>query len=439
MPTLPRLFLRRKYLLLHLLLLSVYLVSELALVTFNGSPARTHWQFLDLGLLKDDLLESLYLLHAQPPLMNLLLGLALKIGDGHHRMTLYVLQMALVVANGFMLSRICQRFALPRFVTWIVFLSPSFYLYSNWFFETFYTFTFMNMVLLGISEFNRRQGCIFFLAGLGLLSSTHALFHPLLVLLFALGTFFFIEKHLTLLYDRPYFMTVMTAALLIPFLVVIKNYTVFGVPTTSSWLGCNLSQVTVHTEDRFNAFAPFDDNIEIGTKDALNTPTRECCNNPNFNYFGMLLRCDALQYSSIHWIGEHSKEYVKNILATLRTQLEERGYNYAFISSEWTTLGKTYFGLFEEAIAPVDFILPLFILVAPLLAMMTLWFEKARSPRAFMLIPMVALYYVHLLLINALNGAEQVRLNFRFYFFIVFCTALFLRTLVRQYLHLRRT
>lgn len=40
------------------------------------------WQLLDVRLLRDDTLRSLYLMHAQPPLFNALLALALKLPEG---------------------------------------------------------------------------------------------------------------------------------------------------------------------------------------------------------------------------------------------------------------------------------------------------------------------------------------------------------------------
>jgi hypothetical protein len=40
------------------------------------------WQLLDPALLRDDALRSLYLMHAQPPLFNALLAVALKLPDG---------------------------------------------------------------------------------------------------------------------------------------------------------------------------------------------------------------------------------------------------------------------------------------------------------------------------------------------------------------------
>ena len=47
--------------------------------SFLAQPLNFALQYLDPALLKEDLLRSLFYLHSQPPLFNLLLGIGLKI------------------------------------------------------------------------------------------------------------------------------------------------------------------------------------------------------------------------------------------------------------------------------------------------------------------------------------------------------------------------
>ena len=53
--------------------------AYLAGVRFDATPLTWYWQFIDPVLLRERLLESLYCLHIQPPLFNLLLGINLKL------------------------------------------------------------------------------------------------------------------------------------------------------------------------------------------------------------------------------------------------------------------------------------------------------------------------------------------------------------------------
>jgi len=67
-------------------LASIFIVTRLILYFYLGihnvQNISYTWQVLDLQLLKNDLLESLLLLHSQPPLWNLFIGLLLKTFDG---------------------------------------------------------------------------------------------------------------------------------------------------------------------------------------------------------------------------------------------------------------------------------------------------------------------------------------------------------------------
>ena len=76
-------------------LASIFVVTRLILYFYLGihnvSNISYTWQVLDLQLLKNDLLESLLLLHSQPPLWNLFIGLLLKTFDGDQPIFYYFL------------------------------------------------------------------------------------------------------------------------------------------------------------------------------------------------------------------------------------------------------------------------------------------------------------------------------------------------------------
>jgi len=76
-------------------LTSIFIVTRLILYFYLGihnvQDISYTWQVLDLQLLKNDLLESLLLLHSQPPLWNLFIGLLLKTFDGDQPIFYYFL------------------------------------------------------------------------------------------------------------------------------------------------------------------------------------------------------------------------------------------------------------------------------------------------------------------------------------------------------------
>src|SRR5690554_6941324 len=80
--------LRRHLLLLarpECLLILLFVISRLTLVRLGVGidrlPVGGAWQLIDPPLLERSLFESLFHLHSQPPLYNLLVGLLLRIED----------------------------------------------------------------------------------------------------------------------------------------------------------------------------------------------------------------------------------------------------------------------------------------------------------------------------------------------------------------------
>ena len=57
------------------------------------------WQLVDPRLLRDDTLRSLYLMHAQPPLFNALLALALKLPEGFAGPFLHLVLQAMSIVS----------------------------------------------------------------------------------------------------------------------------------------------------------------------------------------------------------------------------------------------------------------------------------------------------------------------------------------------------
>src|SRR4051794_34733179 len=81
-------------------------------VRFDVTPLTQSWQFLDPLALKDNLAQSLFYLHAQPPPFNLFLGLGLKLG--HPAAFFWGTFLCLGLALHLGLYGMCRRLGVPR-------------------------------------------------------------------------------------------------------------------------------------------------------------------------------------------------------------------------------------------------------------------------------------------------------------------------------------
>ncbi len=220
------------------------LLFFLAGVRFDASGLNNLAQFIDPALLKNNLWQSLFYLHSQPPLYNLFLGVVLQIFPGHETAAFYIFSLLTGLAFYLALYLLIKRLEVPGPISWgltvIFMVSPASILYENW---LFYTYP-LAMVLCSSAYFlhrflstkKLRHGAIFF-SLLAVLALVHSMFHLLwFVLVGGVLLCYFPEKKKVLL------------ACSVPFLIIlalyIKNFLVFGSFTSSSWLGMNLSRET---------------------------------------------------------------------------------------------------------------------------------------------------------------------------------------------------
>ena len=118
------------------LLVIFFLATRLFLYFYlgvhNAHSISYTWQLLDLDLLQNDLLESLLLLHSQPPLWNLFIGLLLKIFDGdqpnfYHFLYLYHLTLTLItifIVNNIIIRNNVDRIKSFIFIFFFIILNP---------------------------------------------------------------------------------------------------------------------------------------------------------------------------------------------------------------------------------------------------------------------------------------------------------------------------
>ena len=268
---------RSSFNLYFLLILLTYFFSRLYVflflkVDFSYSLKDNLIQYLDIELLRNDFWTSLYYLHSQPPLFNFLIGLN-EIIFGNLAAEVFsflfnVIGLFTAILAYNILEKLGVNKKLAVFLVVIYIISPATILYENLFFYThiiifFLVFSAYHLVVYLQSE--KFINAFFFFLGIAFAVLTTSFFH--ILWFWGLGLFVLLYKKTNRI--------VLKKATALPFLIIfalyLKNYFAFGQFNTSSWLGLNLSRITVHQLDNstkldlikkghlseYSAFAPF--------------------------------------------------------------------------------------------------------------------------------------------------------------------------------------
>jgi hypothetical protein len=232
------------------IILAVFIASRLIFSFMGGAfvatPLAFAMQYLDPVLLKDDLLHSLFYLHSQPPLFNLMLGLVLKLSPvpALSYSILFKTAGALIpLACYGTLSSIGVKHLTALLITLVFMLNPTLVLYENLLYysyiETFYIALAVFFLARWALEKKISSLALFwtFLLCLGL---TRSLFHPVFFLLTGAVITWYLwrraaAKPLAEIFLRSCIIVVIPLILLCS-----KNSAVFGFFGTSSWEGMNL-------------------------------------------------------------------------------------------------------------------------------------------------------------------------------------------------------
>jgi len=228
----------------------VFTVSRVAYalagVRFLWQHAPFYLHFIDPDLLRHRLLQSLWYDHAQPPGLNLIWGMALKVSPAHPDRVLWPLFLGVGLATSLVLLRLLERVGLASrwavVVTALWTVSPTAVTM-----ETYLLYT--PLEVLGVlavalfvarwSEQARTADAVGALAVASALALTRATFH----LVWIVGLVALLAQ---VRRDR---WRVPAVVALLPLVVVggwyVKNLVLFDQFGTSSWLGPNLARVTV--------------------------------------------------------------------------------------------------------------------------------------------------------------------------------------------------
>jgi hypothetical protein len=216
-------------------------------VQFDAGTITRTWHFIDIYLLKNDLWRSIYYLHTQPPLMNLLTGIGLQLFPTTYAsifQAFFLLGGLLLILAIYYLG---NRLGLPKLLSailaaWFA-LSPATVVFENYYFYTYPTTVLLTLSAVFFARFlERKRGLDGLLFSLLLAANalTWSLFH-IAWLLGCFGIVVFLLKG-----QRRKALWLLPAFLLV-FFWYAKNKVFYDSFTVSTWAGLNLFKtVTVN-------------------------------------------------------------------------------------------------------------------------------------------------------------------------------------------------
>lgn len=225
-------------------LLGVFVLSRCIFflngVLYDTRELNQGWQFLDVELLRHDLLRSVFYQHSQPPLFNLFLGVVLKIAPHDYALVFQAIFTLAGLGVYLLLFALMRRLGISRLLAFALcssfVVSPSAILYEQW---LFYTLPLTLLLLLSAWTLLRffdtqRTGWLFvFCLTLFGLCGTQSIFHLLYFALIVAALMRVKREH------RRKIALVAAVPFLLVLSIYVKNEIVFGQFTASSWLGMN--------------------------------------------------------------------------------------------------------------------------------------------------------------------------------------------------------
>jgi hypothetical protein len=215
-------------------------------ISFDATPLPWFWQYIDPALLHTEPGSSLYYHHAQPPLFNAYLALALNIVSGDATLFFALTYLAggllLHVSIFALLARLGVRPWLAVAAALLFAISPASILYESWLFYTQPVAAVLAITAVSLHRLVRREGrlddALLFCSLLAIAALTRSLFH-LAWMLTCIG--------LVALALKPRGRRILLGAALptlLVFSVYAKNWLEFGSFSTSTWMGMNLARLT---------------------------------------------------------------------------------------------------------------------------------------------------------------------------------------------------
>jgi hypothetical protein len=290
------------------------IVFHFAGVVFYGEFVKRLWQAIDTELLKTSLWESLFYSHAQPPLFNLLCGLALKIFPAHYAQVFHILFLLIGWLNVIVLYLALRRFNFSRVwsftIASVFMVLPCVVLYEN-----LYSYSYLVVFLLTLAIYllilfvkEQRQGYwVAFCSALTALVLLRSFYHVVWMLVVVGIVIYFLMKEKKW---QKKFLYGLTPTLFV-FVWLLKNLFVFGIFSTSSWTGMNIARIMPPSTllGKTGPFKPID-------QYAINNP---CRNYAEVKSLHEVFKTNSgfVNYYHIDYI-QVSEEFLKEVISEIK-------------------------------------------------------------------------------------------------------------------------
>ena len=241
-----------RYLSAFLAFLLSLLLARYLQIRFVYEVIPVMWQYLDVTILRDDLLSGLYSLHSQPPLFNFFLGIVIQLAGNYTPQVLAFLFQGMVLGIlcgiAYLLEKRNVPVAVSAALTILFAILPALLVYSRYAFYTVpvaFLLVLTAIVLQHAVEQSTGKWFVLFWLCVATILLTRATFNYLWFFLI-LGAGFYMLGPIA---RKKWILTSLLPFLLVTALYA-KNFLLTGIFGPSSWFGMNLSKVWIVSDPR---------------------------------------------------------------------------------------------------------------------------------------------------------------------------------------------
>ena len=338
-------------------MLIIFIISRMLVykagVVFDATNILNGMHYIELDLVNNDFIRSLFYFHAQPPLWNFFIGSIVKFFPNHYSIALHIIFLLMSFGIYLMIFILLKNYRIKPIIAFILatvyIIFPEAILYENW---VHYTLPTTFIILLTVVFLYKYQHlfyaryALYFILGITTLALMRSTFH----FIFIVGALFIV-----FLVNTGQVKKILLYAL-IPIVLVlglyIKNYILFDTFGSSSWLGSNMWRIanyTVYVSENkdenltrlriqnlyqsnhvsgaalLKSFSPIDDypsNYHIVSEKYSNIPVltrkHKMVGDTNFNYVGWIQIGKDLKKDSFYVIKNNFKDYLKTVAIAWR-------------------------------------------------------------------------------------------------------------------------
>ena len=344
---------------------SIYLITSLLLVRFitvfyfkisiDEKWLFGLWQHIGKEYLENNFFESILFFHAQPPVLNFILGLGVKISN-ILSLNVYVslinfMFTLLILYSSHHLLKIFRfnRNLIYLILLFFIILSPSILFYENFPSYAHFTCALLFLIKLNFLKILKKfklkyELQIYFYACLLILSwSAYVIYFNILI--------FFLLIPLSIQKKR----FIKSLSIFLLFFIIglspsIKNKIMFDVFANSSWTGLNAAQATGYDREKWPLCSFNKDNLEkynndyknlLSNKDYLN---KKILNDKSYNDLGYIFKSVKCKKKSKEYLFLNFNEITKQKIKRFFSVHAHLSFDFSFKPNHW----KDSFAILEK-------------------------------------------------------------------------------------------